>query len=307
MEAGERRDLERFRFWQGQALRAADLRDELRVDDELRWWHDRAVHDAYGVRLGLAVEAVPEAGAPLSLQVAPGIAYDGQGRPLLLQEPATVPLPPPPPGPAPTGMLLVATYRPSSAYLDRGRVDGVCPRCGRAALGEAPDLGWVLERGFDPCAGVALARIASDGGAWALDDGFSPLPTRPQARPHLHCAVTLPGASPWKAWRGPDPAQGPALGVEVSVDTSAAGFTQVPHYLAWLRGWEPLASRVSALVLTHVAEPTPTQFLFRVVFAAARPVRQLPSMGAARVLWIGCEEPAVAGVEALLEERPCCC
>src|SRR5262249_23851380 len=51
----EQRDLERLRYWQGQMLRSRDFRDQAAQQAELRWWHNRALHNAYGVVAGLGV------------------------------------------------------------------------------------------------------------------------------------------------------------------------------------------------------------------------------------------------------------
>src|SRR5690606_23425466 len=47
---------ERQRYWHGQLLRSTDLGDQLVQEAQLRWWHNRAIHNAYGVVAGLVVE-----------------------------------------------------------------------------------------------------------------------------------------------------------------------------------------------------------------------------------------------------------
>jgi hypothetical protein len=159
---------------------------------------------------------------------------------------------------------------------------------------------------------VALARLVPNGGVWQLDPGFGALPVRALTRPHLHCASTLPGNPPWALWRAPDPVTGHVVGVQLHVDTSAAGFTRTPHYFAWLRGWDPTAAAFGPfLYFTHVANPTPTSFDFRWVFvarelAAAAIARQGPS-AAPTVLWLGCEETSSPAVVPSAEPDGCCC
>jgi hypothetical protein len=53
-------DLERHLFWRGQHLLARDLNDLGAGEDERLWWHNRAIHDAYGVVFGLAVAAAAD-------------------------------------------------------------------------------------------------------------------------------------------------------------------------------------------------------------------------------------------------------
>ncbi|HTV23568.1 MAG TPA: hypothetical protein VMG12_32990, partial [Polyangiaceae bacterium] len=51
-------DLERVRYWQGQLLTAADLREQVATDAELRRLHDRFAHRAAGIAIGLGLEFV---------------------------------------------------------------------------------------------------------------------------------------------------------------------------------------------------------------------------------------------------------
>ncbi len=310
MDAQDRRALERFRFWDGQALRSRDLRDQLETEAQLRAWHDRAVHDSYGVPLGYDVTPQPATGSgPLTaVQVAAGLAYDCAGRLLLLQRAATLALPAAPG--ASGAVLLVASWRRDASFPERRLVEGACLPCGGSPLAEAPALGWLPEAGFDPVGGVALARLVPADGAWQLDPSFAALTVRPLTRPHLYCADTLLSGSPWMPWRWPDPVGGQAIGMALTVDTSAAGFNRTPHYFAWLRGWDPLAAgATSALVLTHVAQPASTSFSFRVVFAGSpnTVAWRLPPMGAARVLWLGCEEASPPDAGLTVERASCCC
>ena len=49
MSQTEKRKLERVRYWQGQMLRSRDFNDMHAVEEQRRWWHNRALHNAYGV------------------------------------------------------------------------------------------------------------------------------------------------------------------------------------------------------------------------------------------------------------------
>src|ERR1035438_517824 len=51
----ERRELERLRYWQGQMLRSRDFRDDGAIEAQRRWWHNRALHAAFGINYGLQV------------------------------------------------------------------------------------------------------------------------------------------------------------------------------------------------------------------------------------------------------------
>src|SRR5216684_3962056 len=93
----ENRELGRVAYWEGQMLRAEDFLDIERVEDQKRWWHNRAMHNAFGVYRGFeakAVSATPNQAA--AIQVTPGVAYDCFGRELVLECQATVDILPKP-------------------------------------------------------------------------------------------------------------------------------------------------------------------------------------------------------------------
>src|SRR5689334_14739644 len=95
--------IERMRYWQGQKLRARDFSDQVAGEAQLRWWHNRALHNTFGVREGFKLfsvepgtnaQAAIEPGVPLAtILVQPGLAYDGFGRELILQTVLLVPVP----------------------------------------------------------------------------------------------------------------------------------------------------------------------------------------------------------------------
>src|SRR5277367_2959647 len=90
--APHNRELGRVAYWEGQLLRSRDFLDIQRVADERRFWHARAMHEAYGVYRGF--EAIPmEANAerPPMIQLAPGVAFDCYGRELILECVAAIP------------------------------------------------------------------------------------------------------------------------------------------------------------------------------------------------------------------------
>ena len=63
----------RLRHGQGESLSGRDFSDQAAQDDQLRWWHNRALHRAYGVAQGLEVDLASEPGTAV---VSPGLAYD---------------------------------------------------------------------------------------------------------------------------------------------------------------------------------------------------------------------------------------
>src|ERR1035441_77211 len=81
----ERRELERLRYWQGQMLRSRDFRDDGAIEAQRRWWHNRALHAAFGVNYGLQVAGDASSGT-LVLTVTCGLGYDCFGRELILKK-----------------------------------------------------------------------------------------------------------------------------------------------------------------------------------------------------------------------------
>ena len=63
--ARDRLPFERLRYWQGQMLRSRDLNDQLALDMEMRSWHNRAIHEAFGIVKGLDVAPAVENGGRL--------------------------------------------------------------------------------------------------------------------------------------------------------------------------------------------------------------------------------------------------
>jgi hypothetical protein len=232
-------DLQRLRHVDGELLRSRDLRDEIAGDLELHWWHQRALHEAYGVVAGLDLSG-PIDGQVL---VAPGLAYDGRGRDLLLLNPATIALPA-----ADAAMALVLAYR-----------------AGRPGVA----LRWAAPGRVDPCDGLVLA---------VLDPGPPPVlrptarRTRPVARPRMGWGSTPPDATAWVEWVELRRMR-LARGVQVAIDTRAAGFTDLPCYFAWLQ-WPSLAAapadgavEFDLLGLQYVQNESVDGFTFRVVVA----------------------------------------
>lgn len=240
-------DIQRLRHVPRELLRSRDLRDQAAFSNQLRWWHNRALHDAFGVASGLSVALAADAASAL---VQPGIAYDRAGRELLVFAPRSVPLPT-----QQQPMTLVARYR------EGGR-------------GAEADLVWQPpgQADGDPCGpgdGVPLAQLTDAGGAPALTAVSRR--SRPLARPRIGNGSTAADSTPWQLWVYPDVrGQTTVLGLQITVDTSAAGFTEVPCYFAWLQ-WPRVAdSRLPYLLyltlgFQYVEEPAIDRFVFRVL------------------------------------------
>ncbi len=307
MPSDQQRQLERTRYWQGQMLRASDFRSQVATDLQLRWWHNRAMHSAYGVALGYESAPYPTTGTLLGVDLEPGVAYDCFGRGLILTHPQRVLLPPKSPASA---ITLLARYRENWDYPDPRQTAGVCISCCQDSLAaEHPEFVWTAGNPPDPRAGVALVRIAVGPTALTVDDNFEIVTSAPLAGPYLANGLTIPGSTLWRTWRrGQIP-----LGLQTDVDTSAAGFQQTPCYFAWLELSDP-AYRATGAIFTHITRIRPDGFRFRIltttVSAAglvALEVNERFAPPPYYVSWLGCE--AQAGVSRCLkpEVRKSCC
>src|ERR1044071_5102583 len=250
MAAQTTTELERVRYWQGQLLASGDLQTQLRVDEELRRLHNRAVHEAYGIAIGLGSAIEPDNALPGSaiehkvkiengkLKLPCGLAYDCAGRALIVEEERTIPLPPPA---TDKTMTLILSYDPTSA-------DGIA-------------LTWKPEQDVNANTGVAITRLIPKAGSAAeIDPAFRPIVARPLARPRLATGTTIPGETAWQTWGKVDD----EIGVQVKVDTSSEGFTWVPHYFAQGTTENPANDFVPAW-FSSIADPSAQGFTLRLM------------------------------------------
>jgi hypothetical protein len=262
-------ELERLRYWQGQRLRSRDFRDQLAIEAQLRWWHNRAVHHAYGVSTGLSVSAVPTSGTLRALQVSCGLAYDCFGRELMLQGTREIPVPPPPAGgnrPF-TQMTLLLGYKEAAQFVRREDLAAVCWPCSSVSFHEEPDFVWQPTDGVQVTDGVPIARVNFADQQAVLDRQFTVPISRPLARPHLASGATLPEHTVWELWQVEGGERPIPIGAQTRIDTSASGFTRIPCYFAWLQGALPDDRGQPRLFpyFAHIAEASPTGFIFRLM------------------------------------------
>jgi len=278
MTVFEKRPLERVRYWQGQMLRSADFRAQSADTAQHRWWHNRALHNAYGVYQGLTASVAQSAnGTFIGVNIAAGIGYDIFGRELIVDSPQTVTLPVNVQQP-PVTMVLLITY----AIRDDCNRESMQEICW-TTVQTASTVSFIWRPLNSICLkdGVPLAHVIYDGkGDITLDPSFVPPGSRPMARPTIASGATLPATTAWDPWtiNAPTAAAGalssPALvGVQTTIDTSAAGFTRTPCYYAWLGG--PLLDRNMGLLLpdmfSSITGESPTGFTFQMWFPPPPP------------------------------------
>ena len=324
-------ELQRLKYWQGQKLLSRDFRDQTSYEAQLRWWHNRALHNAYGVSYGFAVTLIDDT----HVSVDCGVAYDCYGRELILQTPRELTLP------DPTAdfvsVTLVASYDTGDSSISRKEL--LMGAAGCSSTGIAPLLQWRPSSTFKFTDGVALAEISYEPSAH-LDSlpahvqipadlsrrvffdsdrklliaigGLSTTPENDEAaklkafsddatygeaikkivakdqrspvldaqfilrrargftRPRIGSGTTVPGDTAWELWTetiiNANGAKVEAdLGVQVTVDTSGAGFTQVPCYFAWVEGtlWNQIHLNFFPVPIIHIDRETTTRFRLR--------------------------------------------
>jgi hypothetical protein len=300
----EQRELQRLRYRQGQIIRGQDFRDQQEIEAQLRAWHNRAIHNTYGVAKGvldgLAVEAAPDG---RNVIVKRGMAYDCFGRELILRDQRLIPF-----ESLTEPTLLVLRHKASSGFCRASEVVEVCSTTG-ASVAKDTELVWLPVEGFTVRDGVALARTKVDGVSVRLDDAFIALQSRPLARPRIASGTTIPGATTWEVWNvkrsaGRDVIEN-VFGFQVRIDTSSAGFTTVPAYFASLQGALSRAGgqggeTTLCLQFDHIDEAAIDGFTFRffiTVFrlapgTAPRPEREARSFLQAQkayVSWLAVE------------------
>ena len=319
-------ELQRLRYWQGQKLLSRDFRDQASYESELRWWHNRALHNAYGVSYGFQV-ALDDTHVEINC----GVGYDCYGRELILQVPKRMVVPEPDEKFEPVTLvanIAAADQHISSREVLMGTVD-----CSPNRM--TPTFQWKQSRCCQFVDGVPLAEISyepsapleslpanvrfppspdqkvyydaekklliaiegltpeeeaelrklSDDPAFAaaidklvaadqrtpvLNAYFVQRRARAFTRPRIGSGATVAGDTAWDLWteiiRDPAGHKVPAdLGVQVTVDTSGAGFTETPCYFAWLQGtlWDQVHLNFFPVPIVHIDRETYHRFRFR--------------------------------------------
>lgn len=140
-------ELERLRYRQGQRLLSRDFQDQAAIEAQLRWWHNRALHNAYGIAQGL--EPTLSGTDSRVVRIASGVAYDCFGRELTVRREWVGRVPD-----ATENLTLLLAYGPRP--VDGGCHDaaGIADACGASA-----DFAWMPTREVTFRDGVPVCRI----------------------------------------------------------------------------------------------------------------------------------------------------
>lgn len=282
-------ELQRMRYWQGQLIRSRDFRDQDQMQAQLHWWHNRAMHNTYGVCFGLKSEPVTENEVLIAVRLKPGMAYDCFGREIILQDEKDIPIP--------TlntdnekKMTLLIRYKETAQFPYKDNI----PLPNKSQLFyEQPGFVWKPSEKVSLGDGVPIARIFYDLKSTIFDSDFSIPLNRPLARPRIAGGNTIIGNTAWELWtddssgnsnpsfiRASAYALGRSSGImQVKIDTSSAGYTIEPCYFAsigftlstledlstseditTLKAWFMLISSIS---FTSITDITLKSFTFR--------------------------------------------
>ncbi|HXT27532.1 MAG TPA: hypothetical protein VN749_22140 [Candidatus Eisenbacteria bacterium] len=277
MSAPEKQQLERFFYWQGQRLRSTDFRRIAEDDAQRRWWHNRAMHNAWGIYRGLKATPTPTDQQPKAILLEPGLAYDVYGRELILAAARRVPVPakfPLPDSPAKMQVFnLLMKYKEPACPCEPSSTAGCWPES-PGNLGAGVEFCWRLAKQAIPVDGVVLGKLRVTGGKTRYDLNFVPVRSRPFARPLLASGATIPGSTPWQPWtiEGSFVTTHFGISIQTAVDTSLAGFTSPPCYFAWLEGplWSASTHQFFPAFFPSLANESTTGFAFRLLIPMSR-------------------------------------
>lgn len=278
MIAGSR-FLERSRFFNGQRLFASDLQAVEEFNREMRWLHNRSLHQP-GIGSGLAISGKKGA---REVTVQPGYAIDALGREIVLSESVVLPVPPVAGDDFGQAVYfdLTVSYPDELGLKVSETRDGICAPRGVIRLREAPVFCWVRlgpppdRLPTDPALSadvlhglrlrVARAQVLN----CQLESDLS-LAQRRNARP-----AEQPYAACGKAfdlkWTMPQEELSLGVGLELrtAVDTREAGFRTPPCYTAHLVGERKFSFSVAATTVERmldgfvtIIDPKPAGFGF---------------------------------------------
>jgi hypothetical protein len=232
-------ELERPAFFDGQRLTAADLTAVQSYHRELRWLHNRSLHN-WGIAFGLAVTGLR---GERTVRIQPGYALDCKGRDLILSESLEMPIPPEAGDGSggPVTYYLTASYAEDADLTPETR-NGACGSSGAVRRPEEPIIRWQnpddnsgdsrFTQGID----VVLASIKVQNCQLLADiSGSERRDAVPAQQPYVASGQSKAGKTQWRLWQPNDDGE-LTLGIITTVTTTDAGFRTTPRYQAHVIG-----------------------------------------------------------------------
>ncbi|HUS09297.1 MAG TPA: hypothetical protein VMZ30_02435 [Pyrinomonadaceae bacterium] len=242
----ETKFVERFQFFDGQRLFASDLQGLETFNREMRWLHNRSLHQP-GVGSGFAVGGKK---GDREVTVGPGYASDVDGREIFLTNTQTLPIPPVAGDKGSPNFFDLAIAYPDDAALEEVETrEGICSDRGVTRLSEAPVFCWVelagdpltprktkLGRDLQMGLMIRLARIAVLNCELYSDVSIA---QRQNARvavtPYIASGTEELGSVMVLNTKTPTSARNPQI-ITGTVDTRSAEFLTIPEYRAHVAG-----------------------------------------------------------------------
>jgi hypothetical protein len=231
-------DLSRVVFFDGERLEASDLNAASTLQRELRWLHNRSLH-SWGIALGFAVSG--DKGAQ-QVTVSPGYGVDSLGREVILTEPITKVVPSRSDNGQgrPVIYYLVAAYPNDTDLVVLEERAGECGTGGAVRLRERASVYWkaqgeqTLQTGFELVLAQAQVLNCQLAAPLSIEQRRS---ARPSPQPFVAAGATDAGGTAWRTLTARN-AGGTdvVIGLQTTVDTSAARFSTPPVYQAMLAG-----------------------------------------------------------------------
>jgi hypothetical protein len=197
------RFIERLQFFNGQRLFASDLQGLEAFNREMRWLHNKSLHQP-GIGNGFAVSGKK---GEREVRIDPGYAIDIEGREIVLTQTVLEPIPPVSSevDGSPVQFDLTVSYPPNEDLEETETREGVCAPRGVVRRKEEPVFCWVrLDRNGQPLDAGTKAEIL--GGlrivlarAEVLDCSLNKdvsiaerLSARPASQPYICCGHVDP-------------------------------------------------------------------------------------------------------------------
>lgn len=218
-------------FFNGQRLTAADLAAVQDYDRQLRWLHNRSLHQ-WGVVDGFETRVSDDR---RSVTVQPGYALDCHGRDLVMSQAVTLPIP---------AVAGSRRYYLTIAYAEDEQLAAETRTGIGAGVGAVRRIEDVKVRWQDPSdtdqetgylRGEDLVLATIDVQNCRLIGDISPVNRQsatPSQQPYIAFGQTTPGETVWKFWPDSDH----PTGVMTKVATMGTGFHTAPQIYAHVVG-----------------------------------------------------------------------
>jgi hypothetical protein len=259
--------LERPAFFDGQLLEAQDLGAIYDFHREVRWLHNRALHN-WGIAVGL--DAAANKG-DRTVTVTAGYALDCLGHDVVLSTAQSIGVPPIAGAASggPATLYLTVSYATDDQLAIAEARAGSCATEGAVRRDEVPLLRWQdpmdvwsvdarFRRGQDLVIATAKVQGCQLVAPLSVAERRE---ARPATQPYIAAGITTAKSTAWSFF----PKSGLALGVETVVDTSEAGFQATPVYSAQVVGARMLNTGTLADGFITFDSPSTTQFTLRVL------------------------------------------